>query len=139
VTFAGRIEQCDLPLYYSSANVLVVPSYYESFGLVALESLACGTPVVATPVGAMDTIIHEKQTGRVITDHTPRSLASGIEEFFSRGKARVLLPEAIRSSVLKFSWSQVADQMLDEYFSVIEGQKNKAAPSDVPRCLANPH
>ena len=59
VTFAGRIEQKRLPLYYSAADVLVVPSRYESFGLVALEALACGTPVVATRFELLPISMHQ--------------------------------------------------------------------------------
>ena len=51
--FVGRVDQEDLPLYYNAADVCVVPSYYESFGLAALESMACGTPVVAARVGGL--------------------------------------------------------------------------------------
>jgi D-inositol-3-phosphate glycosyltransferase len=60
-----------LPPYYSAADALVVPSYYESFGLVGLESLACGTPVAATRVGAMEDIIEDGKTGHVVADLTP--------------------------------------------------------------------
>jgi D-inositol-3-phosphate glycosyltransferase len=79
VTFVGRIEQSMLPPYYSAADVLVVPSHYESFGLVALESLASGTPVVATRVGAMESILREGETGHVVNNGFPRLLANGIE------------------------------------------------------------
>ena len=51
IDFVGQVDHMELPLYYNAADVCVVPSYYESFGLVALESMACGTPVVATRVG----------------------------------------------------------------------------------------
>ena len=74
VTFAGRIVQDRLPPYYSAADVLVVPSLYESFGLVGLEALACGTPVVATPVGAMESILQQGRTGQVVTESAPRLL-----------------------------------------------------------------
>ncbi|GIS83162.1 MAG: hypothetical protein CM1200mP15_17940 [Dehalococcoidia bacterium] len=53
--FVGRVDQDELPMYYSAADVCVVPSFYESFGLAALESMACGTPVVASRVGGLST------------------------------------------------------------------------------------
>jgi D-inositol-3-phosphate glycosyltransferase len=118
VGFTGRIEQENLPSYYSAADVLVVPSYHESFGLVALESLACGTPVVATDVGAMKNIIQEGKTGRVVADANPYLLAKGIEEFLE-GSAGLAEPvDSIRASVLKFDWSNIADAMIDEYRTV---------------------
>jgi D-inositol-3-phosphate glycosyltransferase len=117
VTFVGRIEQDNLPPYYSAADVLVVPSHYESFGLVALESLASGTPVVATKVGAMESILRDGETGHVVENGSSRLLANGIETFISR--AHPPSADAIRSTVLRFSWANVASAMLDEYAAVL--------------------
>jgi D-inositol-3-phosphate glycosyltransferase len=105
VTFVGRIEQSMLPPYYSAADVLVVPSHYESFGLVALESLASGTPVVATRVGAMESILREGETGHVVNNGFPRLLANGIETFISGSNG--LSADEVRASVLRFSWANV--------------------------------
>ena len=71
VTFAGPVRQEELPSYYSAAHVCVLPSYYESFGLVALESLACGTPVVAAGVGGIESIVRQGETGYVVEDNAP--------------------------------------------------------------------
>jgi D-inositol-3-phosphate glycosyltransferase len=117
VTFVGRVEQDNLPPYYSAADVLVVPSHYESFGLVALESLASGTPVVATKVGAMESILREGETGHVVENGSSRLLANGIETFISRPHPPSA--DAIRSTVLRFSWANVASAMLDEYAAVL--------------------
>jgi D-inositol-3-phosphate glycosyltransferase len=119
VAFAGRVEQEDLPPYYSAADVLVVPSQHESFGLVALESLACGTPVVATNVGAMEVIVREGETGCVLTNTTPRLLAKKIRGFVSKAHEEVRPAEAIRASVVRFSWSNVADALIEEYRALI--------------------
>jgi D-inositol-3-phosphate glycosyltransferase len=118
VTFVGRIEQENLPAYYSAADVLVVPSYYESFGLVALEALASGTPVVATKVGAMDSILREGTTGQVVNNGSPRLLAKSIENFISG--ANGLSAHEIRASVLRFSWANVASAMIDQYAAVLK-------------------
>lgn len=120
VLFVGRIEQEDLPPYYSAADMLVMPSYHESFGLVALESLACGTPVVAAEVGAMGSIIQEGKTGSVVTKASPRSLAKGIEAFLSDSNIKAGSAEIIRASVVKFDWSHVADAMIEEYLTVLK-------------------
>jgi len=117
VTFVGRIEQDGLPPYYSAADVLAVPSHYESFGLVALESLASGTPVVATKVGAMESILREGETGHVVSNGSSRLLAEGIETFISR--THVPSADAIRATVLRFSWANVASAMIDEYAAVL--------------------
>jgi D-inositol-3-phosphate glycosyltransferase len=113
VTLAGRVAQEQLPPYYSAADVLVVPSYYESFGLVALESLACGTPVVATDVGAMSSILREGVNGCVVPEGSPRALAQGIDRIL--GSARLLSGEIIRGSVLRFAWKHVAGAIIDQY------------------------
>src|SRR4030042_2392648 len=62
VIFLGLVEQEMLPFFYSAADICVVPSYYETFGLVVLESLACGTPVVATQVGGVGDVIRNGET-----------------------------------------------------------------------------
>lgn len=126
VTLVGSVRHENLRPYYSAADVLAVPSYYESFGLVALESLASGTPVVATRVGAMETIIQEGETGLVVRDGSPRELAKGIETFISC--SRPPSAEAIRASVLGFAWPTVASGVVGEYARVL-GQYHAAAHS----------
>jgi D-inositol-3-phosphate glycosyltransferase len=119
VFFAGRVDQKYLPPYYSSADVLVMASHYESFGLVGLEALACGRPVVSTPVGAMDTLIQQSQAGQIVSDALPRSLAKGIQSVITNSTQP---PGAIRKSVLKYSWSNVAAAILKEYETAIRHQ-----------------
>ena len=123
VTFLGRVRQEDLPPYYSAADVLVVPSHHESFGLVALESLACGTPVVATKVGAMELIVREGETGCVLTNATPRLLANKILGFVSKAHEEARRADSIRRSVLRFSWSNVADTLVEEFRAVINRRR----------------
>ena len=118
VRFVGRVEQNKLPPYYSAADALVVSSYYESFGLVGLESLACGTPVVATRVGAMERILEDGKTGHVVADATPRGLANSIEKIISNSANPLLSAHAIRASVLKYGWSNVASAVVNEYDTV---------------------
>jgi D-inositol-3-phosphate glycosyltransferase len=118
VHFVGRVEQGQLPPYYSAADALVVPSYYESFGLVGLESLACGTPVVGTRVGAMEDIIEDGKTGHVVADFTPRALANSIEKIISNSAGPLVSAHAIRASVFKYGWSNVAAAVLNEYDTV---------------------
>jgi D-inositol-3-phosphate glycosyltransferase len=118
VTFRGRADHEDMPLYYSAADLLVLPSHYESFGLVALESLACGTPVVTTRVGAMERIIRQDETGHVVEDASPTTLAEAMEDFLpgsSTGSA-----EEIRASVLDWNWSGAASAMINEYVHLLE-------------------
>ncbi len=120
VLFAGRVDQKYLPPYYSAADVLVISSHYESFGLVGLEALACGRPVVSTPVGAIESLVKRSQAGQVVRDALPRSLAKGIQSIITNYTP----PQAdeIRKSVLDYSWSKVAAAILKEYETAIRHQ-----------------
>ena len=134
VRFVGRIEQNQLPPYYSAADALVVPSYYESFGLVGLESLACGTPVAATRVGAMEDIIEDGKTGHVVADLTPRGLADSIEKIITNSAGPMLPAHAIRASVLKYGWSNVAAAVFNEYDTVFRNSGSEPARSLSASC-----
>lgn len=114
VDFLGLMKQPDLPLFYSAADVCVVPSYYESFGLVALESLACGTPVVATKVGGAENIIRHGETGFLVNDNEPRRLADKIRLALSRSDNNGHLASIMRSSLVPFSWPNIAGAVAGE-------------------------
>jgi D-inositol-3-phosphate glycosyltransferase len=119
ITFAGRVHQENLPPYYSAADILVVPSYYESFGLVGLESLACGTPVVSTKVGVLEDILKQNNIGHLVEDASPRSLANGIERILSVPLSARLPGDNIRSAVQRFRWPAVASAVVDEYSRIL--------------------
>ena len=112
VTFLGLVKHEQLPYFYSAADVCVVPSYYESFGLVALESLACGTPIVATDVGDFKSIIRQGETGYVVIDNVPHRLADKIALLLSRPSTDTKSAQLIRATVSKFSWSNVAEAII---------------------------
>jgi len=114
VTFLGLIKHDQLPYFYSAADACVVPSYYESFGLVALESLACGTPVVATDVGDLKSVIRQGETGYVITDNAPHHLAEKIALLLSMPGIDTESALSIRASVSRFSWSNIAEALVRE-------------------------
>jgi D-inositol-3-phosphate glycosyltransferase len=117
VVFPGRIPQERLPAYYSAADLLVVPSSYESFGLVALEALACGTPVVATRVGAMPGILREGINGCLVPDGSPASVALGIRRTLKQCGG--FSSERMRASVMQYGWHHVASAMLEFYRAAI--------------------
>ncbi len=120
VIFRGRIKHEELPRFYCAADVCVVPSYYESFGLVALESLACGTPVVATDVGNLRNIIRQGETGYVVANNDPRLLADGISLLLSKSSGNGNAA-SIRASVTGYSWSCIAPAVLAECRQVLAG------------------
>ncbi|OGO22826.1 MAG: hypothetical protein A2Z28_03140 [Chloroflexi bacterium RBG_16_51_9] len=120
VTFAGSVKQDKFPCYYSAADVCVISSYYESFGLVALESLACGTPVVATDVGGSKSIIREGETGYVVADNEPHQLAQKIDLLLSRSSPDINSALSIRASVSKYNWPNIAETMVGEFQTVMD-------------------
>jgi len=113
IAFIGRIEQKELPVYYNAADVMVLASHYESFGLVSIEALACGTPVVATPVGVMDTLIKQGQNGQLVANGDAESLAKAIDKVASLSPA--LSVDAIRQTVQVFGWPNIASAIITEY------------------------
>jgi len=114
VSFLGLMKHEKLPYFYSAADVCVIPSYYESFGLVALESIACGTPVVATNVGDLRSIIRQGETGYVVMDNTPHHLAQKIAWLLSKPSPDMKSLLSIRESVTGFSWSNIAEAVIRE-------------------------
>lgn len=119
VDFLGLVEHEELPYFYSAADLCVFPSHYESFGLVALESLACGTPVVATKVGGIEGVIKEGETGYIVKDNAPDRLADKITLMLSMSKAKAEAIDTIRASVNRFSWTNIAEAMTEEYVALI--------------------
>ncbi len=126
VTFLGLVKQEMLPFFYSAANLCVVPSYYESFGLVVLESLACGTPVVATKVGGAESVIRHGETGYVVTDNDPCNLADKIARLLSTSNWNLEFVGSVRASVTKYSWSNITEAIIAEYRSVLRDFSAKA-------------
>ncbi|UCH86725.1 MAG: glycosyltransferase [Dehalococcoidia bacterium] len=121
VTFAGPVGHEVLPSYYSAAHVCVIPSYHESFGLVALESLACGTPVVAAGVGGIESVVRQGETGYVVKDNAPVRLADRIAALLSRPDGSAQSANSVRASVLRFGWPNIAETIIEEYKLVLAG------------------
>ena len=115
IDFVGRVDHDELPLYYNAADVCVVPSYYESFGLVALESMACGTPVVASRVGGLPTLVHHGHTGYLKSWRCPEAFANSVEMIISSEGLQESLGNAARRRAELMSWPNVASMISDEY------------------------
>jgi D-inositol-3-phosphate glycosyltransferase len=118
--FAGRVEHDELADYYNAANLLALPSYYESFGLVVLEALACGTPVVAMPVGIVPSVVRNGENGLVVEDPTVAALARSLSQVVKWEKAGRIQHERVRASVGHYSWPAVAQCLSREYGRAIE-------------------
>ncbi len=119
IAFVGAVEHSQLPLYYNAADVCVVPSYYESFGLVAVESMACGTPVVASRVGGLTTTVQDGETGYLIPWRCPEPFAERLELLLDNDELRASFGRAGRLAVERFRWANVADAVGALYESLL--------------------
>jgi D-inositol-3-phosphate glycosyltransferase len=120
VTFTGAVSHDLLPLYYSAADVCAIPSYYESFGLVAIEAMACGTPVVATRVGGLTSTIRDGETGYLIPWRCPEPFADKIETLLMNEDLGRRLGEAGRLAAEPYRWQNVADQVEGVYHELLD-------------------
>ncbi len=121
VHFLGARPQQELPMIYSAADVTVVPSYHESFGLVAVESLACGTPVVASRAGGLMTVVRNNETGYLVP-RCPGFFAERLDALVGDPALLARMQLAARPSILHFSWDSVANQINQTYAELIGEQ-----------------
>jgi D-inositol-3-phosphate glycosyltransferase len=103
--------------HYRAADVTVVPSHNESFGLVALEAQACGTPVVAAAVGGLRTAVRDGVSGVLVDGHDPRDYATAVRAVLARPE---LLSAGARRHAGLFSWDRTADALVAAYTSAAE-------------------
>jgi D-inositol-3-phosphate glycosyltransferase len=115
VRFSPPVPRVDLAQWYRAADLVVVPSYSESFGLVALESQACGTPVVATAVGGLRTAVADGISGVLVDGHDPKAWSSVIVRLLQEPQRRVLLSMGAIEHASHFGWDATARGTLDIY------------------------
>ena len=122
VTFLGSKIQDDLPEYYAAAEMVVMPSHYESFGLVALEAMAMGTPVIASEVGGLAFLIKDGLNGFHVPSRDPEALAERIFTLLTDRGCREQLGTAARMHAQDYSWSVIVDKMLGVYRELVPVQ-----------------
>ena len=123
VRFEPPVARKDLAQWYRAADLIVVPSYSESFGLVALEAQACGTPVVATAVGGLRTAVADGISGVLVDGHDPKAWSSVIVRLLQEPQRRVLLSMGAIEHASHFGWDATARGTLDIYDLVIGGMR----------------
>jgi D-inositol-3-phosphate glycosyltransferase len=119
VTFLGRRAQDTLPYYYSAAEIVVVPSHYESFGLVALEAMACGTPVVASETGGLVFLVRDGETGFHVPTGDPEALADRLRQLLQDELLRERLGRQAAEYARRYAWPLIADQIIDLYHGTV--------------------
>ena len=115
VTFLGSRDQDTLVDYYTAASIVVVPSYYESFGMVALEAMACGTPVIASDVGGLSLNIADGFNGYLVASGDVEALAYKITLLLTQDELRRQLGRQAHTWATGFSWQIIADETLAAY------------------------
>ncbi|MBI4787286.1 MAG: glycosyltransferase [Chloroflexi bacterium] len=118
VTFLGKRSQQCLPYYYAAADVVVMPSLYESFGMVALEAMACGTPVVASDVGGLSFLVRNGETGFLVRERDPHALADCLGQLLRDPERRAQLGQRGIEVAREYAWPRIADQIEELYFEL---------------------
>lgn len=121
IAFLGSRSQDTLPYYYSAADICVMPSLYESFGMVALEAMACGTPVVASRVGGLPYVVRDGETGLLVPDNDPLALAEKLRLILTDADLRLRLGGRAQEVAQGYGWERVADASVDLYQRAIAG------------------
>jgi D-inositol-3-phosphate glycosyltransferase len=120
VTFVGAQPQERLRTWYVAADASVLPSYYESFGMVALEAMACGSPVIASRVGGLQTTVRDRVTGVLVPDHDAAALADALGRLLDDPDLRWRLGrEGVRWAA-QHRWPCVAEAVCREYAALVE-------------------
>jgi D-inositol-3-phosphate glycosyltransferase len=122
VTFLGAKDQDILPYYYAAAEVVVMPSHYESFGMVALEAMAMGTPVIASEVGGLAHLIQPGVTGFHVPSRDPEALAARLLVLLTDKELRQKFGQQARAHAKQYSWEAITARMVDVYGEVTEPQ-----------------
>ncbi len=131
VVFHGGVSHAAVIEHLRRADVLVNPSYSESFGITPVEAMACGVPVIATAIGGMTETVLDGVTGYLVDRGRPDQLAEQITELADDPRHRVEMGNAGRQRVIDlFSWDSVADRVLDEYRLLLGTQASDSPPPD---------
>jgi len=120
VIFLGKRSQDTLPYYYSAADVVVMPSHYESFGLVALEAMACGTPVIASQVGGLTHLVQDGVTGYHVANDDPQELCSKLKLLLGDEERRLRFGKQATRRAQEYSWEVIADQIKSTYSALLQ-------------------
>ncbi|WP_395690840.1 D-inositol-3-phosphate glycosyltransferase [Nocardioides sp.] len=115
VRFVPPVTQDELARWYAAATLVAVPSYNESFGLVAVEAQATGTPVVAAAVGGLTTVVRDGHSGLLVDGHEPHDWAAALRRVVEDDALRLRLEAGALEQARAFSWERTAERVLEVY------------------------
>ena len=115
VFFTGSLDQAKLKNYYSAADVFVLPSHYESFGLVALEAMACGTPVIASRVGGISSFVQDGADGYLVPWRCPEPFSDRIEVILNNDSLREYMGHSAKKKAHSLNWEKIAHRVSEYY------------------------
>ena len=123
VVFLGKRGQDTLPYYYSAAEVLVMPSHYESFGMVALEAMACGTPVIASQVGGLALLVQDGVTGFHVPNGDSEALCASLTLLMKDTALRTRMGRQAAEYAKSYAWDLIANQVIGVYEDLLQNKK----------------
>jgi len=124
VTFLGSRKQESLPYFYSAAEAVIMPSHYESFGMVALEAMACGTPVVASEVGGLAFLVQDGVTGFHFPADDPKALSEKLITLIENKDLRTRMSRQAAEIAKEYGWEKIATRIFSLYKRVLGDQKD---------------
>jgi len=127
VRFVPPVAQADLADWYSAATLVCVPSYNESFGLVAVEAQACGTPVVAAAVGGLPTVVRDGVSGLLVESHDADDYAAAIRRIVEQPALRESMARAAVEQAATFAWERTADATVEVYRQAVRVMRDDLA------------
>ena len=131
VNFRGFVENNQLPAVYNSFSVAVSPSYSESFGVVAVEAMSCGCPVITSDADGFTEVVEDGVTGFIVPKGNPKAIAEAIQKFIDNPGLRETMGRAGRSRVIElYKWDNNVDTMISYYRTVIESAR-KSVPENI--------
>jgi D-inositol-3-phosphate glycosyltransferase len=125
VAFLGQRAQDTLPYYYSAARAVVVPSHYESFGMVALEAMACGAPVVASQVGGLAYLVRDGETGFTVPADDPQALAERLKRLVLDDDLQAEMGGRAGGFAQEYRWENIAEKILNLYCDLSAGHSSR--------------
>ncbi len=131
VTFRDAVPHDELPAYYNAADVCAVPSYYESFGLVAVEAMACGVPVVASRVGGLKETVKDGRTGYLVPWRCAEPFSERLDLLLRNEPLRRSLGREARAAAERYRWSAVAARVEDVYHELVSQYRGVAVGAHV--------